>query len=162
MTAVARAALFLLVAALPAGAAQGEDEPVLRLACTLQQDAAVPGPVWGRSFAATLPFGEGRSLALLDPETGRPAMTVHAADVLAGALRLPGEEAVLLWTRAMSRRAPLVGQAIRANGHGVTLLLSRPEGEGGARSLTLFDSEGARAWSGSCAGAWQTDGDAPR
>jgi hypothetical protein len=163
MTAGARAALVLILAALPAGGARGEDEAVLRLACTLREGAAaVPSaPAWGRSFAATVPFGEGHSLALLDPETGRPTTTVHSADVLAGRLGLPGEEAVLLWTRAMSRRAPLVGQAIRPNGHGVTLLLARPAGDGG-RSLTLFDSETATAWQGTCSSAWQAgDGGPP-
>jgi hypothetical protein len=150
------ARLVALAAALSCGLAGGaaaEDDVVLSFACAVESQASgapAGGPAWGRELTVTVPFGEGESLALLDPETARPRVTVHPADVLPGALRLPGEDAVLLWSRAMSRRAPLVGQAIRANGHVVTVLLSRPRDAGGDRTLTLFDSEGAATWDGQC------------
>jgi hypothetical protein len=153
MRAAASAALVLALSAFLAGPAAAEDDVVLSFACAIERQASgtpAAGPAWGRDFTATVPFGEGESLALLDPETANPRVTVHAADVLPGALRLPGEDAVLLWSRAMSRRAPLVGQAIRANGHVVAVLLSRPRDDAGGRSLTLFDSESASAWDGQC------------
>ncbi|MFO1151377.1 MAG: hypothetical protein U1E62_23630 [Alsobacter sp.] len=149
------AAAVLAAACMAAGLprAFADDDLVLTFACEAETQASgVPAEslAWGRAFTVTVPFGEGESLALLDPETAKPRVTVHAADVLPGALRLPGEDAVLLWSRAMSRRAPLVGQAIRANGHVVALVLSRPRDASGDRTLTLFDSERAAAWNGLC------------
>jgi hypothetical protein len=148
------AALVLLL--WNSSSALADDDVVLAFGCSVEKQASGvsrDSPAWGHEFRVTVPFGEGESLALLDPETARPRITVHAADVLPGALKLPGEDAVLLWSRAMSRRAPLVGQAIRANGHVVTVLLSRPRDGSGDRSLTVFDSESAAAWDGQCRAA---------
>jgi hypothetical protein len=147
-----RAGLMIIALGLAVAPAAADDDVVLTFACDLAHAADSPAatPDWGDAFTVTVPFGEGESLALLDPESGKVRATIHASDVLAGTLRLPQETATLVWTRAMSRRAPLVGQAARSDGHLVVLALAAPRGGSGARALQLFDTASARAWNGQC------------
>lgn len=107
-------------------------------------------PVWGREFSVTVTFGEGESLALLDPETGAPQGMVHRSDVLTGQFVAPAETGTIVWTRANSRRAPLVGLTVRSDGHVVTLMLDRAAASGPERALTVLDSASAAIWRGSC------------
>lgn len=145
LTAVLAFAIALIAAPVLA------DDTVLSFSCELTRPADGPAsPDWGATFSITVPFGEGESLALLDPETGAVRATIHASDVLAGTLRLPQETLTLVWTRAMSRRAPLVGQAVRGDGHVVVLAVAAPRAGSGARLLQVFDTASALAWPGQC------------
>lgn len=144
--------------------ARAETTMQLRFDCKLGTSpapAAQASPAWGSAFTASIAFGEGESLALLDPETKAPQGTVHGADVLAGQFAAGSETATLLWTRAHSSRGALVGLAIRPDGHVVTLVLERSAGGRDNRRVSVLDSASSKAWPGVCVAHQPRGGDLP-
>lgn len=119
----------------------------MSLACELNQP---DGPPWGTSFHLSVPFGEGAGVALVEPDSQHVVAMLHSADVLVGAFTVAGDTARILWTRASSARAPLLGLVIQSDGNLLTIRVDRPSGNPVTRALKLFDTATDTVWPGHC------------
>ena len=139
-----RIAALLVAAVLLGGAGP------MTLQCSVPPGPDGTSPDWGRAFIVTVPFGEGAGLALVDAETQRPIRMAYAADVLDGRFQSGAEDIPLIWTRATSARAPLIGQAIRSDGHILTLSIDRAIQGQAVRIARLHDTKAKTTWSADC------------
>jgi hypothetical protein len=119
----------------------------MSLACKLDQPDA---PLWGTGFHLSVPFGEGAGVALVEPDSQRVMAMLHSSDVLVGVFAVAGDTARILWTRASSARAPLLGVVIQSDGHLLTIQVDRPFGNPATRPLKLFDTATDTIWPGHC------------
>lgn len=137
------------LAALAAAVLAGGAAP-MTLQCRLDPASGGALPDWGGSFTATVPFGEGVGLALVDPESQKVQRMAHGADVLDGAFAAGDETAILVWTRATSARAALIGQAIRGDGHLLTISVARAGAGDAPRAVQVYDTRPDQKWTGAC------------
>lgn len=134
----------------------------MRLTCAVEPGADGASPDWGRAFSVGIPFGEGVGLALIDAETQAVIRMAYAADVLAGRFQAGSEDLPLTWTRATAARAPLVGLAIRGDGHLLTIVIDRAGAASAAgpssgaitrqplRAARVHDTRAQATWAAQC------------
>jgi hypothetical protein len=96
----------------------------------------------------------GELVALTNPENGKIVRLVHDAEALSGTLRIEGEDdALVVWTRASSTRARLVGHALRSTGDLYAITLASPEGPIATRTFGLYDTATETLRHGTCRAA---------
>lgn len=128
----------------------------LELSCKINKIDRSPGdtgpssPAWGDSFTVSVPFGEGAGLALIDPENQSVRSLVYGAEVLVGAFSAGGDEWPVVWTRATSARAALLGQVVRSDGHIITVEIRRAQLPGSNRDGQIYDTQSTTAWHLNC------------
>jgi hypothetical protein len=104
-------------------------------------------------FQLSVRFGDGFLIALTEPQTGKVDRLVYDAEVLTGTLHRPGSPAqTIVFTRATSLRASLVGTGITSNGDLVSLVIRSAATGQSDRAFTLFETAGATLLHGSCRG----------
>lgn len=125
----------------------------LELNCKIGKSSGEAGPAapaWGDAFTVSVPFGEGAALALIDPESQAVRSMVYGADVLVGVFSVSGDEWPVVWTRATSTRAALLGQVVRSDGHLITVVMGRAPSVGSNRDGRIFDTQSNMAWRLNC------------
>lgn len=125
----------------------------LELSCrisTSSPDAGPATPEWGETFTASVPFGEGSGLALIDPESQAVRSMVYGTDVLVGSFSASGNEWPVMWTRATSARAALLGQVVRSDGNLISLVIGRAQPSGSTRDGQIYDTQSTKAWRLQC------------
>jgi len=133
-----------------------ERTPSVTLACAgrLAFGLAPPSFASGSelTFEASVTFGEGEILALVDPETKAVERVLYDAESTSGSLRFKdGDESTIVWTRMSGAAGPLLGQAIASDGDVATLSIERaPEGSRD-RPFVLFATASASLYRGTCA-----------
>ncbi len=120
----------------------------MSLDCSMNDPGA---PQWA-SFQVSIPFGEAAGVAQIEPESQHVIAMLYAADVLVGAFVSEGETGKILWTRASSARATLVGLIMRSDGNILTIKVERKPGGTARRGFKAFDSATDRVWFGYCSG----------
>jgi hypothetical protein len=135
------------------GAALGEESEQLRLSCVgeLAYGEGLPAAGPTLSFETTIPFGEGSFIALTDPQTGGVQSLVYDMEALKGSFEIKGGPTeMIVWTRATSRKAGLVGQVIGGDGDILSLAIRSAPSGSTRRPFVLFGSAGSSLYRGSC------------
>ncbi|HEY5205781.1 MAG TPA: hypothetical protein VIJ63_14440 [Roseiarcus sp.] len=98
-------------------------------------------------------FGEGATVALIDPET-KAVTPLYDAESTSGRLKFSdGEETTIVWTRMSGTEGALVGEAIMSDGD-VLALTIEPAAQGTPRrAFVLFAAPPPSLFRGSCAAA---------
>ena len=77
-------------------------------------------------FEVSATFGEGATVALVDPETSAIRQPLYDAETTIGHLRfVSGEEATIVWTRMSGADGALMGGAILSDGDVLALTVER-------------------------------------
>lgn len=136
----------------PAIALAEADEP-LQLRCIGEKafDLDALAPKAKISFQTTVPFGEGKYVALSDPETGAVENLVYDLEASTGSFQIEDNPAELIvWTLATSCKAELVGQIIESDGQLLSLTIRGAASDSGERLFVLFATATASVYRGSC------------
>ena len=107
-------------------------------------------------FEVSATFGEGATVALVDPETNAIRQPLYDAETTVGHLRFAGgEETTIVWTRMSGAAGALMGEAIMSDGDVLALTVD-PVAQGTAqRPFTLFAAASASIVRGTCVPAPQ-------
>jgi hypothetical protein len=105
-------------------------------------------------FTVSATFGEGATVALIDPETGAVLKPLYDAETTVGRLRFgDGEETTVVWTRMSGADGALMGAAIMSDGDVLALTID-PAPQGAAqRPFVLFAAASANLVRGTCGAA---------
>jgi hypothetical protein len=134
-----------------AATARAGETLTLNCAGTLSSAAHDPAADASIAFQATVPFGEGRLIALTDPETGKIERLLYDAEAMTGSFQQAGGPAeTIVWTRSTGRKAAFVGALIRSDGEIVSLSVESAPAAAGRRPFALFGTTGARLYRGGC------------
>jgi hypothetical protein len=102
-------------------------------------------------FTVTATFGDGATVALVDPETSKVLKPLYDAETTIGQLGFAGgEETTIVWTRMSGADGALMGEAILSDGDVLALTVDPAQGTA-QRSFTLFAAESATLVRGTCA-----------
>ena len=137
---------------LPAIAAADEGER-LNLKCigeiAFGQSLPAVGPKL--AFETDVPFGEGRFIALANPETGNAEKLIYAMEALTGSFQMENNPAeMIVWTLATSRKGGFVGQVIGSDGEILSLTIRTAPAGSTERPFTLFGTAAGSLYRGSC------------
>jgi hypothetical protein len=89
-------------------------------------------------FEVSATFGEGATVALVDPETSAVLKPLYDAETTTGHLRFSnGEETTIVWTRMSGAEGALVGGAIMSDGDVLALTIEQGS-EATQRPFVLF------------------------
>lgn len=101
-------------------------------------------------FTVSATFGEGATVALVDPETSAVIEPLYDAETTAGRLRFgDGEETTIVWTRMSGDDGALMGAAIMSDGDVLALTIGQgPQGK--TRPFLLFAASSASLARGTC------------
>ncbi len=104
-------------------------------------------------FTVSATFGEGATVALVDPETSAVLEPLYDAETTVGHLRFSdGEETTIVWTRTSGVDGALLGEAIMSDGDVLALTIEQgPQGK--TRAFVLFAASSASLVRGTCAAA---------
>jgi hypothetical protein len=135
-----------------AGAWAGAGELLdLKCAGELVSSEAAPGAQTKLSFETTIPFGDGRFIALSDPETGKIEKLLYDWEVLTGSFQIERDSPqTIVWTRAMSRRGDFAGQVIGSDGEIFSLAIGIAPTGSAERPFVLFSAAAAGMYRGRC------------
>jgi hypothetical protein len=159
-------AVFVLVVfcvSLPARSLAGADESSVShasiiLDCngrTSEGKAPPPFASGGETaFAVTATFGDGATIALIDPQTSAVLKPLYDAETTIGLLRFGGgEETTIVWTRMSGADGALMGEAILSDGDVLSLTIDRAAQGIAQRPFTLFAAASASLIRGTCVSA---------
>jgi hypothetical protein len=105
-------------------------------------------------FTVTATFGEGATLALINPETSAVVKPLYDAETTIGHLTFGGgEEATIVWTRMSGVEGALMGEAIMSDGDVLALTVDPTLQETMQRPFSLFAAVSASLFRGTCATA---------
>ena len=105
-------------------------------------------------FEVSAIFGEGATVALVDPETSAIRQPLYDAETTIGHLRfVGGEEATIVWTRMSGADGALTGGAILSDGDVLALTVERAAQGATQRPFVLFAAASASLVRGTCAPA---------
>jgi hypothetical protein len=102
-------------------------------------------------FTVSATFGEGATVALVDPETSAVLKPLYDAETTIGHLRFgDGEETTIVWTRMSGADGALMGAAIMSDGDVLALTINpAPQGTT-QRSFIVFSAASASLVRGTC------------
>ncbi len=145
----------LLASAKELSAAGPERASSITFDCTGQTSDGRGSPPFASGgevkFTVSATFGEGATVALVDPETSALLRPLYDAETTVGRLRFgDGEETTVVWTRMSGVDGALMGAAIMSDGDVLALTIEqRPQGK--ARPFVLFAASSASLARGTCA-----------
>jgi hypothetical protein len=107
-------------------------------------------------FEVSATFGEGATVALVDPETSAIRQPLYDAETAVGHLKFSGgEETTIVWTRMSGSDGALMGGAILSDGDVLALTIERAAQGTPQRPLILFSAASASLVRGTCVAAAQ-------
>jgi hypothetical protein len=102
-------------------------------------------------FEVNATFGEGATVALIDPETSAVLKPLYDAETTIGQLRFgAGEETTVVWTRMSGAEGALIGEAIMSDGDVLALTIDRAAQGTAQRPFVLFAATSASLIRGTC------------
>ena len=105
-------------------------------------------------FGVSATFGEGATIALVDPETNAIRQPLYDAETTIGHLKFSGgEETTIVWTRMSGADGALMGEAILSDGDVLALTIERAAQGTAQRPFVLFAAASASLVRGTCASA---------
>lgn len=103
-------------------------------------------------FTVSATFGEGVTVALIDPETSAVLKPLYDAETTVGHLRFgDGEETTIVWTRMSGAAGALMGEAIMGDGDVLALTIEQESQGRAQRPFVLFAAASASLVRGTCA-----------
>ena len=103
-------------------------------------------------FEVNATFGEGATVALIDPETSAVLKPLYDAETTIGQLRFGGgEETTVVWTRMSGADGALMGEALLSDGEALALTIERAAQGTADRSFLLFAAAQPSLVRGTCA-----------
>ena len=150
---ISAAGLCLAASVVSPAKAPAEENERLALKCVgeIAYGQSLPAVGSKLSFATEVPFGEGRFLALADPETGHVEKLVYAMEALTGSFQIENNPAeMIVWTLATSRKGGFVGQVIGSDGQILTLTIENAPAGAAERPFVLFGAASGGLYRGNC------------